>query len=517
MEKIPGILILNGNKTYGRNKKNKLLYKVIPNNKSIQPCLIPYEIKHLGFSKNLENLYVIFSLNPGEACDRVEPKLVEVIGCVSSNINFFEYQLYCSELKHSLTTFKNKVLNKLKEFEDPIQELNNKYNLESRICNPEGLDLDSKRLEHASHIRSSWNIFSIDPDGSKDFDDAFSIKTLPNLEIDKQNYLVSIYIANVPLWLDLLEFHDDINQVSTIYLPNKKQSMLPTILSDDKCSLLEKTNRIAFTLDLEVNSLGDIIDTRFSNTLVNLKKNWSYDDPKLLLNKDYLTLLKVVKKMSNQDTIDTHKLVEILMVKMNCICGKLLFENNSGIFRKVAFEENLEIPQTVPKDIANTIQIISNAKSSYIKSNGLEIRHDILQTDSYIHITSPIRRVVDIINMGLLQKILGLTEFSNKTNEYFNKMIQDEQINNINIMSKKIKSTQNKCNLLNWITLNYIPDTILEGYIIDECTIYIPEYRLQCKLPENKTFILFSKYNCKLFLFEDNHNLSKKIRVEIYA
>jgi exoribonuclease R len=492
IEVIPGILILNGNKTYGRNTKNKLLYKVIPNNKSILPCLIPYEIKHLGFSKNLENLYVIFSLNP-------VPKLIEVIGSVSSNIHFFEYQLYCSELKFFLTPFKNKIFNKLRIFTDPIQELKIKYNLESRID-------------------TSWNIFSIDPDGSKDFDDAFSIKVLPNidLEIDKQNYLVSIYIANVPLWLDLLEFHDDIKQVSTIYLPNKKQPMLPTILSDDKCSLLEKSNRVAFTLDLEVNSLGDIIDTRFSNTLVNLKKNWSYDDRKLLLNKDYLMLLEVVKKMSNKDTIDTHKIVEILMIKMNCICGKLLFENNSGIFRKVAFEENLEIPQTVPKDIANTLQIISNAKSSYIKSNGLEIRHDILQTDSYIHITSPIRRVVDIINMGLLQKILGLTEFSNKTNEYFNKMIQDEQINSINIMSKKIKSTQNKCNLLNWITLNYIPDTILEGYIIDDYTIYIPEYRLQCKLPKNKSYILFCKYNCKLFLFEDSDNLSKKIRIEIF-
>ncbi len=34
---IPGVLILNGNKTYGRAKNGKLLYKCIPDDKRLQP------------------------------------------------------------------------------------------------------------------------------------------------------------------------------------------------------------------------------------------------------------------------------------------------------------------------------------------------------------------------------------------------------------------------------------------------------------------------------------------------
>ena len=99
-----------------------------------------------------------------------------------------------------------------------------------------------------------------------------------------------------------------------------------------------------------------------------------------------------------------------------------------------------------------------------------------LEKDSYIHITSPIRRLVDILNMISMQKLFGLTTFSDKINDFFNKWFQDEQIIHINEISKKIKSVQNKCNLLHLITTSYVPETILEGYVIDETTFYIPEY-----------------------------------------
>jgi exoribonuclease R len=202
MEQIPGILILKANKTYGRaktttNKPGKLLYKFIPNDSSLQSVLVPYEIKHLGFSKVLENLYVIISN---------ENKLLEVIGPVTSNESYYEYQLYCANLSESLNNFKNAIINKLKNISDPIEEIKCKYKLETRT------DL-------------SWYIFSIDPEGSKDFDDAFSIKILPNTDI-----LLSIYIANVPIWLDFLGLSDELTKVSTIYLPHKKYPILTTIL-----------------------------------------------------------------------------------------------------------------------------------------------------------------------------------------------------------------------------------------------------------------------------------------------
>ena len=55
-----GVLVINGNKTYGRNKNGKLLYKCIPDDMRLPTFLVPYEIKHVGFSKVFINLYVTF-------------------------------------------------------------------------------------------------------------------------------------------------------------------------------------------------------------------------------------------------------------------------------------------------------------------------------------------------------------------------------------------------------------------------------------------------------------------------
>ena len=40
---MPGVLVISGNKTYGR-KYGKLLYKCLPDDKRLPPFLIPYEI-----------------------------------------------------------------------------------------------------------------------------------------------------------------------------------------------------------------------------------------------------------------------------------------------------------------------------------------------------------------------------------------------------------------------------------------------------------------------------------------
>ena len=58
-ETISGVLCLHNNKTYGRTKNNRTLYKFIPDDKRVPPFLVPYDIKTLGFSKVLINHYVV--------------------------------------------------------------------------------------------------------------------------------------------------------------------------------------------------------------------------------------------------------------------------------------------------------------------------------------------------------------------------------------------------------------------------------------------------------------------------
>jgi ribonuclease R len=77
--------------------------------------------------------------------------------------------------------------------------------------------------------------------GSMDFDDGFSIVPLEN-----GNYKVSVYIANVFLWLETFGLWKSFSKrVSTIYLPDRRRPMFPTILSESLCILQNNQDRIS--------------------------------------------------------------------------------------------------------------------------------------------------------------------------------------------------------------------------------------------------------------------------------
>jgi exoribonuclease II len=101
------------------------------------------------------------------------------------------------------------------------------------------------------------NIFSIDPIGCVDRDDALSIcKTdIPTI------YKVQIYIANIWVWIkafDLWELFEKTN-VSTIYLPDFNRHMLPSELSEKICSLNIGNPRFAFCMEFHVDVLNKTI------------------------------------------------------------------------------------------------------------------------------------------------------------------------------------------------------------------------------------------------------------------
>ena len=108
---IPGVLILQDNKTYGRKtgKSDKLLYKCIPDDKTLPPFLVPYEFKSIGFSKVFQNIYVTFRYSSWED-KHPYGSLEQVIGPVNDLTNFYEYQLYCKNLNYSIQKFNKKVL-----------------------------------------------------------------------------------------------------------------------------------------------------------------------------------------------------------------------------------------------------------------------------------------------------------------------------------------------------------------------------------------------------------------------
>jgi exoribonuclease R len=513
-EYMAGVLIIHGNKTYGRNQKGKLLYKCIPNDHTIPSFLIPYEIKKIGFSKVFTNLYITFTFS--EWSDK-HPygHIHQVIGPVDILEHFYEYQVYCKNLNTSLQKFQkacSKALEK-KSCDTFIENIKIKYpTIENRINN----NNDKK-----------WFIFTIDPVNTSDFDDAFSIRILEN---DVKQ--ITIYISNVTIWIDILNLWESFStRVSSIYLPNKKKPMLPTILSEGLCSLQSKVTRVAFYMDVFIKN-NEIIDVKYGNCFINVFKNFNYEEHELLNDIHYITLYHVTKELSQKykyiDSIkNSHDLVTYLMVFMNSHCASELLKNNTGIFRSVITnKKTLEIPN-VPEEVTKFIKIWNSSSGEYINGENIkddsDIRHDLLNIDAYIHITSPIRRMVDLLNMLRFQQKKNLIYLSENANIFYNSWI--DKLDYINTSMKNIRKIQSDSQLLDLCNFNsFIMEKTFDGYIFDKViyndhmfqfTVFLPELKMTSKIKVSEEFENFEMQKFKLYLFNDEENFKKKIRLQI--
>jgi len=520
---IPGVLILSSNKTYGRQNKTdqsnmnikkrsnamgKLLYKCIPDDIRLPSFLVPYEIKHVGFSKIIKNLYVTFIFD--EWNDKhPRGKLDNVIGSVDVLDNFYEYQLYCKSLNASIQKFQKDTMKALenKSHELFIENIKIKY--------PSIEDRTNQKL---------WNVLTIDPPKSQDFDDGFSIVAL-----DENVQQLTIYISNVTIWMDVLNLWDSFSQrISTIYLPDKKRPMLPTILSECLCSLQQNVNRITFFMDIFIKD-NTIIDIKFGNCLIKVFKNYCYEEPSLLNNVNYQKILETTKNLSKKNKYinnvrNSHDMVCYLMIFMNFHCAKELIKHRTGIFRSTIMKRSIDIPDNVPEDVSKFIKIWNSASGQYIDGSEIvDTRHEILDVDAYIHITSPIRRLVDLLNIIKFQQLTGLLNLSNNVNIFYDKWIGD--LDYINTTMRSIRKVQCDFNLLDLCNNN--PDIMeknYDGYLFDKINrndglyqfiVFLPELKLSSRITMRENFENFDCHKFKLYLFNDEDKFKRKIRLQL--
>lgn len=526
---IPGVLILDGNKTYGRDKKQveglisknhgsknhtiknhtgKLLYKCIPDDTRLPSFLVPYEMKNMGFSKVFKNIYVTFNFDEWED-KHPKAKLDNVIGPVDILDNFYEYQLYCKSLHASIQKFQKDTIKSLENkcHDGIIETIINKYpNIEDRTN------------------QSYWNIITIDPQNSVDYDDGFSI-----VDLEKGVKQLSIYISNVTIWMDVLNLWDSFSRrISTIYLPDKKRPMLPTILSDCLCSLQENVRRVVFVMDVFIKD-NEITDIKFCNALIKVSNNYVYEDPKLLGDQKYHKILETThelcKKYKYMNSVrNSHELVSYLMILMNYHCAKELIKHKTGIFRSTIIKRDFSVPDTLPEDVGKFIKIWNSASGQYI--DGSEIvatRHEFLDVDAYIHITSPIRRLVDLLNMIKFQTTIGMISLSQTTNQFYEKWLNELEY--INVTMRSIRKLQCDCTLLDLCHNNpEIMEKDYDGYLFDKLyrndglyqyIVFLPELKLSSRITLREDLDNFISKKFKLFLFNDEEKFKRKIRLHL--
>lgn len=498
---IPGVLVLANKKTFGRHGK-KMLYQCYPDDKHLPIFLIPYQEK-VKFSKNPCNIYVTFEFLEWTGKHPVG-RLTNSIGSVDDLPSFYEYQLYCKSLNASIQNFTRDAAKALKEKTERefIQTILEKY------------------PEIHNKIESKTKIFAIDPKHSRDYDDAFSIEMH-----SRNDYTLCIYISNVSLWMEVLGLWDSFsNRVSTIYLPDKRRPMLPTCLSECLCSLVEKQVRFAFTCEMRVTD-DTIVEKKYYNSAIVVHKNFRYDEPELDGFQPYQELFTAVISLKNKyQGINyirgSHDIVNYLMVLMNNFCGNEMIKKENGVYRILTANDPLEIPDNLDPEATTFLQFWNTNGGQYVPFSS-EIRHDVMKLHNYIHITSPIRRLVDLINMLQLQMNMKLVNFGEGAQNFLEKWLG--KLEYINNTTRAVRRVQSDCTLIEVLTNNQtlyerphravVFDKIKrnDGYF--QYGVYLYEIKMVTRVKMLADVDNYTEHDFILYLFRREEDFKKKIKL----
>ena len=443
---LAGILILEGNKTYGRTKnKKRLLYKCIPDDRHLPNFLVPYDLI-IDFQKCHKNKYVLFRFQEWTE-DHPHGLLVETLGDVNQFEAFYEYQLYSKSLHSSLKemTENIKKMAKKKTMEEYFQQI---------LDNPSYQIQDMTRQEHPPQV------FTIDPVNTVDYDDGLSILTCP----DTGFICVTVYIANVVFWLELFQLWDSFdNRIATIYLPDKRRPMLPTILTESLCSLKENTRRFAVAIQFWIDPITKKIDesmTKIQNVVISPYKNYVYDEAKLVhQDANYIQLLDATIYLG-RNIKNSRDVVTFWMIQTNTWMAQLMIQHKTGIFRVGKYiQRDTEKNITTIIDDDDDDEFAKEERDNYLKldretkryieyhvkaksvcyNDSLNLEHEVLQKKAYVRITSVMRRYEDVCNEYELMKLMGVKEMRREKN-YNEEEIEDRY--------KRIKKIESESEML---------------------------------------------------------------------
>ncbi|MGZ9097125.1 MAG: ribonuclease catalytic domain-containing protein [Micavibrio sp.] len=246
---------------------------------------------------------------------------------------------------------------------------------------------------------------TVDPLGSTDLDDAFFA------QVEGDGYALYTAIADVPA---LVTYGSKVDREaykrgSTFYLTGKHTAhMLPPILSTKKSSLIANADRPAIIVKQSLDWQGNLLDYKVFAGVIRSKEQLSYgqfydrlerEDPRFKviaaihnirrrrgLDPELNALLK-----ESADQYATKSIVETLMVQTNSLIAQFLNAANIPFLSR-NFEQAGE-------------QKNGTGQRAYYASS--HMGHAALGLKHYAHVTSPIRRYADIVNMRAVHKALG--------------------------------------------------------------------------------------------------------------
>ena len=132
--------------------------------------------------------------------------------------------------------------------------------------------IPESEIKNRRDIRS-WTTIGIDPHDSKDADDTIG------MHFENGKRLISINIADVSHYVRPGSELDKeaYKRSSSVYLVDRCVPMIPHKLSNGICSLKSGSDKLCYSVIVELNNDGRIEDSWFGRTVVRVDKDYSYE------------------------------------------------------------------------------------------------------------------------------------------------------------------------------------------------------------------------------------------------
>ncbi len=356
--------------------------------------------------------------------------------------------------------------------------------------------------------------FTIDEQECLDMDDAISIKK------NRRGYTLYVHIAHVSHYVKLGSklFEEALSRCTSLYYDNQVMPMLPDKLSKDLCSLNENEDKLARSVVMRFDLDGNLINYKIVKSVIRSDKKMNYDDVNKSLNStdvvypEYLNELKLLREidkkiinknsfklfsaqdMSSEYKCSSHNLIRDFMIMANHLVA-ISMTDKPCIYRNQPYPSNSKIKDTLLNldKYANSANNLSNINSSHLyeslirnassKDQMIFISNMLFSTlrlayysesneghfslgfdDGYVHFTSPIRRISDLVISNILD-MYDEGELNDKDLEGLTKFIREVSVR-ASRMERMAERCQ--CELENLNFLKMISDqvgAVMEGYI----------------------------------------------------
>ncbi len=203
-------------------------------------------------------------------------------------------------------------------------------------------EITDQALKEREDFRSVLT-FTIDPKDAKDFDDALSLRTL-----DNGNLEVGVHIADVSHFVqpgDIID-REAYRRATSVYLVDRTIPMLPERLSNGLCSLRPGEEKYSYSCIFELDSEANILATRIVRTIILSDRRYTYEEAQ--------DIIQGAEDEHRDAIITLHRLAQHLRTK-RFKAGSIAFErpevrfeiDDSGKPLSVYIKESLEAHQLI--------------------------------------------------------------------------------------------------------------------------------------------------------------------------